>query len=171
MAKAIRLAVLALWMTLAAPVAGARQAPELPSVLVVTKSDNRNELHYGVLMNQACAPAVSDAIRPYWLMRERGPHVTETLSNRERDRLGVTHQDVDGQQIRFFLAGMPARAFVAHVARDTTGSCTSWVDTTVAGLPARVVGVHAKLRFFGIDYVQITGRTPDGKLVQERISP
>lgn len=171
MTRGIWLALLTVLMTSTAPAIGAMQPPELPSVLVVTKSDNRNELHYGAVADPACTPSMDSPLHPYWLMRERGPHVTESLSRREAGLLGVSHQEVDRDQIRFGVTGMPGRTFVAHLSRAADGSCASWVDSTVSGVPARVVGVYAKLRFLGVDYVQITGRTADGKVVQERFRP
>ena len=79
-------------------------------------------------------------------MLERGPGVTEPLSRTE--------------------------ARVAHTARVANGgACTSWVETNIAGAQARLLGVYLKQRLFGVDYVLLTGRTADGKAVEERVSP
>lgn len=172
MIKTALLGVSAVMLTSFATVAeGAMQPAELRPVLVVTKSDNKNELHYGATTNAACLPSNQAPLHPYWQMLERGPHVTEGLSRREAGMLGVARQNVDGAQIYFAVNAMPDRTFVAHVAKGGDGSCASTVDTTIAGVPARVTSVYAKLKLFGVDYVQLDGLTANGKPVQERVQP
>lgn len=172
MKRGIPLAGITLLLTSTALAMGATQEPpELPSVLVVTKSDNRNELHYGAVVDPTCMPMTAAPLQPYWLMREHGPHVTEPLARRELGLLGVAHQEVDRDQIRFGVNAMPGRTFVAHLSRGADGTCASRVDSTIAGTPARVESVYAKLRFLGVEYVQLTGRTDDGRVVQERVHP
>jgi hypothetical protein len=62
-----------------------------------------------------------------------------------------------------------ARTFVAHIGRGDDGACTSWVDTTIAGSEARLLGVYVKQRFLWVEYVQLTGRTSEGKVLEERL--
>jgi len=151
--------------------ASAAQLHELQSILVIAKSSNRNQVRYAALVDETCAPAGQAPVRPYWLMLERGPTSTEPLQPREDRLLGIAHQQVSGDTVQFALRGMPARAFTVHTARTTDGQCTSWVGTTIAGVPAHVTGVYAQQSLFGVDYVQLTGHTDDGKLVSERVSP
>lgn len=171
MSKPILLAALTVLLTSTATASGAMQTPELPTVMVVTKSDNRNELHYGVVVDDACAPKGNTPLQPYWLMVEKGPHRTEPLSNREASLLGITHQEVDGNHVRFVVNAMPERAFTAQLDHAANGTCTSSVDSIVAGVPARIVSVYAKLGFLSVDYVELTGRANDGRIVQERVHP
>jgi hypothetical protein len=103
-------------------------------------------------------------------MLERGAGVTERLSPTELRVLGVASQDVSRDEIRFVVSGLPSRTFVAHTGRGSTGTCTSWVDTTIAGAQARLLGIYVKQNLFGVDYVLLTGRTTDGKVVEERVS-
>lgn len=150
----------------------ASQPYELPNVMSITKSSNRNEVHYAASVDDRCVPVTQAPLRAYWQMRERGPNVTEPLTARERSVLGVESQTVSGDSIRFALGATASRVFVARVGRAADGTCTSSVVTTIAGTQARLVGVHVKQTFFGgVDYVQLTGRTPDGKTVNERMRP
>jgi hypothetical protein len=151
--------------------ASAAQLHELPSILVIAKSSNRNQVRYAALVDETCAPAGQSPVRPYWLMLERGPDATEPLQPREERILGVAHQQVSGDTVQFELRGMTARAFTVHTARTSDGQCASWVGTTIAGVPAHVTGVFAKQSLFGVDYVLLTGRSDDGKVVSERVSP
>jgi len=139
--------------------------------MVVTKSSNSNEVHYAAYVDESCSPATRAPVHPYWLMRERGPLVREPLSRSELNVLGVASQEVSGDTIRFVVSGLASRAFVAHTGRGADGTCTSWVDTTIAGVEARLQGVYVKQRLFGVDYVLLTGQTSDGKAVQERVVP
>lgn len=139
--------------------------------MVVSKSSNRNEVHYAAYVDENCAPATSTPLHAYWVMLERGPGVTEPLSRPEARVLGIASQDVSGDTIRFVVNGMPSRAFVAHTGRGIDGTCTSRIETTIGGAPARLLGVYVKERLFGVDYVLLSGRTPEGKSVQERVSP
>jgi hypothetical protein len=147
------------------------QPYELPSLMVVSKSGNRNELHYAAYVDEKCSPVTNTPVHAYWVMLERGPGVTEVLSRAEVRVLGIASQEVSGDTIRFVVNGMPSRTFVAHTGRGVDGACSSWVETTIGGAQARLLSVYVKQRLFGVDYVLLTGRTPEGKAVQERLVP
>jgi hypothetical protein len=139
--------------------------------MVVSKSSNKNEVHYAVRVDEHCTPTMQNPVRPYWLMLERGPHVTEPLQRSELRVLGVASQEVSGDAVSFVVSGMPSRTFVAHTGRGDDGACASWVETAVAGSNARLLGIYVKQSLFGVDYVQLSGTTSQGKVVQERVVP
>jgi hypothetical protein len=149
----------------------AGQIYELPSVLVIAKSSNRNQVHYAALVDEACAPAGPSPVRPYWRMLERGPLATEPLRDGEQHLLGLEREEVAGDAVQFALRGMPARTFTVHTWRASDGRCASSVMTTIAGASARVDSVFVQQKLFGVDYVLLTGWTNDGTLVRERVSP
>src|SRR4029077_1783951 len=120
------------------------QPYELPSVMVISKSSNKNEVHYAAYVDADCAPATRAPIHPYWRMLERGPNVTESLSRAELAVLGIARQEVSGDAIHFVVNGLTTKTFVAHTARGEGGACTSWVSTTIAGADAKVVRIWAK---------------------------
>jgi hypothetical protein len=152
-------------------VAHAAQLSELPSVLVITKSSNKNQVHYAALVDEACAPAGQSPVRPYWRMLERGPLVTEPLSDSEQRVLGLEYQEVAGETIQIALRGMPARTFTVHTSRAADGRCASWVGATIAGVPARVASVFVQQKLFGVDYVLLSGVSEAGAAVRERVAP
>jgi Domain of unknown function (DUF4833) len=149
----------------AAPSRGGR----IPSALIISKSSNRNEVHYTVEVDETCMPAGPQPVAPYWLMLERGPTVTETLSERELRYLGVAHQDVTPKGIDMTLRVLPRRVLTLHTWQTTSGQCTSSVDMTIAGAPAHLVSVFAQQSLFGVSYVLLTGIAADGMLVRERV--
>jgi hypothetical protein len=65
---------------------------------------------------------------------------------------------------------MPARSITIRTSRGPDGACTSAATMTISGVPARVSDVYVRQKLFGVDYVQLTGRTPGGDVVRERIS-
>jgi hypothetical protein len=160
--------VLAAWPS---STTSAAQLHELPSILVIAKSSNRNQVRYAALVDEMCAPAGQSPVRPYWLMLERGPDATEPLQPREEGLLGVARQQVSGDTVQFALRGMPSRTFTVHTVRGSDGRCTSWVGTSIAGVPTHVTGVYAQQSLLGIDYVLLTGRSDDGKVLHESVSP
>ncbi len=163
-------AALASWSSRASA-AQVTQDLVIPDALVIAKSSNRNEVHYAVRVDETCAPGGPRPVSPYWRMLERGPDVTESLSNSEQRVLGIERQDVTATGIRLVLRGLPGRTLTIHTLRGPDGRCTSSVDTTVAGITARVASVYVKQKLFGVDYVLLTGVSQEGAVVQERVVP
>jgi hypothetical protein len=151
--------------------ASAAQVSELGSVLAIAKSSNRNQVNYSLLVDDACAPAGHAPVRPYWRMLERGPLVTEPLSDSEQRVLGVERQEVAGSRVQIALRGMPDRPIVIETQRTPEGRCSASAEMTIAGVQARVASVFVQQRFLGIGYVLLTGWSQDGKTVSERLSP
>jgi Domain of unknown function (DUF4833) len=140
--------------------------------LTITKSSNRNEVQYSVQVDDACAPTGNAPVRPYWRMLELGPVATAPLTDAELNVLGVDSQEVYGNRVQLTLKGFPGRKIAIETQRDAGGGCASSVQMTIAGVPAVVTEVYVRQRLFGlVDYVLLTGRSRDGGLVSERISP
>jgi hypothetical protein len=162
--------MLALVVLLAADV-DAAAAREIPSAFLVSKSQNRNQVHYAVKVDDACQPLGAAPVRPYWLMLEKGANVTAPLLDREQPAYGIERQQVDGATVRVVLRALPARPVVIHAWKAPDGACLSAAVTTIAGAPARLFNVHVAGTAFnlGIDYLLLTGWREDGTVVRERI--
>jgi Domain of unknown function (DUF4833) len=141
----------------------------IPSALVIAKSSNRNEVHYAVAVDPTCAPSGPQPVLPYWLMLERGPDITEPLSDREQRYLGISTQNVTPRGIELTLRAVPGRVLTIRTWSEPGGRCSSSVDMTIAGTPTRLVGVFAQQKLFGVAYVLLTGVTAEGATVRERI--
>jgi len=148
---------------------GASSRWRIPSALTIAKSSNRNEVHYAVEVDPTCAPSGREPVSPYWLMLERGPDVTEPLSDREQRYLGISSQSVTPKGVELTLRAVPGRVLTIHTWSGADGRCGSSVDMTVAGKPSRLVGVFAQQKLFGVAYVLLTGVSADGSTVRERI--
>jgi hypothetical protein len=163
--------VLAAWA--ASPLGTANAAPiaELPSVLVIAKSSNKNQVHYAARINEVCALTGPSPVRPYWRMLERGPYATEPLREGEQRVLGIERQAVGDDGVQIALRGMPARPITIHTWRGPDGHCSASAEMTIAGMQARVDRVYVQQKLFGIDYVLLTGHAEDGSIVRERVWP
>jgi hypothetical protein len=104
-------------------------------------------------------------------MLERGPLVTEPLSDSEQRVLGLEYQEVAGETIQIALRGMPTRTFTVHTLHAADGRCASWVGATIAGVPAHVASVFVQQKLFGVDYVLLSGVSEAGAVVRERVVP
>ncbi|HEX4446410.1 MAG TPA: DUF4833 domain-containing protein [Polyangiaceae bacterium] len=148
---------------------------EIPDALVITKSSNKNQVNYAVEVDAACAPSGPSPVRAYWRMLEHGAAATEPLRDDEARAFGIEHQVVHPgagpQAIEVVLRGLPARALTIHTWRSPAGTCASSVNMTIAGVPARVANVHVQQTLFGIAYVLLTGYSPTGAVLRERVAP
>ncbi len=153
----------------AAPRSHASVSSEISSALAIAKSSNRNQVHYAVQVDDACAPAGAAPVRPYWRMLEKSADATEPLGGFEQRAFGIAKQDVEGDSVRIALRALPSRPITIHTERGEGGRCTSSATATINGVPARIDNVFVKVKLFGVDYVQLTGIAKDGSVVRERL--
>lgn len=178
-----RLAVIATAVTLLASMgayeapAGAADLAEIPSVFFVAKSENKNQVHYGIHVDHRCAPVGDRPVFAYWRMFERGPSATEPLLPVEVGAYGVAEQRVlsqsdGGARVRVTLGALRDRAIVIETRADR-GGCTASALTTVGGAQASLWSVYVRIKWpFGIDSLTLTGRaTDDARIVEETILP
>jgi hypothetical protein len=151
--------------------ASATQLTELPSILVIAKSSNKNQVHYAELVDDSCVPAGRSPVHPYWRMLERGPAATEPLLDREQRMLGLARQEIEGDTVQIVVRAMPQRPITIRTWRGPDGGCSSSTEMTIAGVRARLDSVYVRQRLFGIDYILLTGWSKDGAVVRERVSP
>jgi len=142
----------------------------------ISKSENKNQVQYAVHVDEHCAPVSDAPVSAYWNMRELGPTRTEPLLARELPAYGAASQailerDADGGKIRIVLRAMPSRPIVVAVSRATGNTCQASAMVTIAGGPARLFDVYAKLLMpFGVEYLLVRGWSLDGaRVVTERL--
>jgi hypothetical protein len=151
-----------------------RDAHSVRSVFFVAKSENSNQVHYGIRLDETCAPSGDAPVFAYWRMLERGPLATEPLLARETPAYGFAAQhaaprDGPGGHVVVTLNALPKRP----IAIDSTASgamCTAKARAMIAGVPASLTSVFVQLRWpFGVDYIVLFGRA-DGLVVHERVA-
>ncbi len=162
---------------LAAPATAADAGIALPSVFFVAKSENRNQVHYGVRLDASCAPAGGAPVFVYWRMLEHGPGATEPLLSQEEPAYGLADQRVverseAGGRVLLRLRALPGRAIALETSgRD--GVCRAVATMVIGGGQASLASVYAQLKWpFGVDYLALRGRRlADGRAVEERVTP
>ena len=143
---------------------------EIPSAFLVAKSSNRNQVHYAVRVDAACAPDGSTPVHPYWRMLEQSADATEPLTEREQRVLGIERQHVDGNAVHVAIRALPTRAITVRTWRAADGTCASSATITIAGVDARLQDVYVKQSLLGVDYVMLRGWSDAGKMIQERVT-
>jgi hypothetical protein len=147
---------------------------DVRSVFYIAKSQNKNQVHYGIRLDQECNPVGSRPVFAYWRMLENHGE-TEALLGTEGPAYGLAEtQEItnlpDESRVRVKLRAFPDRPLTILVTRNGE-RCAAVATTTISGASARLDWLYVKLRWpFGIDYVLLRGyHTGDRRWVQERI--
>ncbi len=140
----------------------------------ISKSENSNEVVYGVRLDDSCTPRGESPVFAYWEMLERGPGVTEPLLDRELRAYGIASQRVlvrgpAGGSVDLVLRAMPTRHILVRTDR-VERACRALPSLSVGGTDAYLYDIYVKLRPLGIGALLLSGRTTDGtRVVHERI--
>ena len=156
-------------------VATAFDATDVPTVFSIRKSDNDNRVDYGIHLDAQCHAEGDAPVEAYWRSLELGPGVTEHISLLQRRVYGIESQSVrgasDGSDVTIRLRARGLRAIVVHTRLHGAG-CKAWATTAIDGVQAVLLDVYVVLaERLRIDHVELTGRTPHGTTVVERIRP
>jgi hypothetical protein len=176
---------------LALPVAlaGDGEGPDAQSVFFIAKSENRNQVHYGVHLDPSCVPVGAAPVFAYWRMLEHGDAI-EPLLPRELAAYGFAREKVvergaHGGRVSITLAALASRSILVEsravgppdalaAARNTVqATCTASATTAIGGVEATLTNVFVQLRWpFGVESLTLSGRAlGGGRAVRERIAP
>lgn len=145
---------------------------EIPSAFFISKSENKNQVHYAVLVDESCRPVGNAPVRPYWRELERGPSVTSPLLDREQPAYGIASQAVTSGEVVLTLRALPARQLRIETARAQDGTCAAWTHMTIATEPAQLYQIHVSQKLFSIDSILLTGWTwTDRRVIRETLKP
>lgn len=155
------------------------QPSELPSVFFISKSENKNQVHYAVAVDANCTPAGSAPVRPYWRLLEKGAAVVAPLLAREQRAYGLASQSVTGRwasggRITLVLQALPQRPLTIVTGKDSKGVCLASAYTVIQHEPARLHGIHVVLKWFGlgVDSLILKGwARSDRRVLRETLEP
>jgi Domain of unknown function (DUF4833) len=150
--------------------AAAVPAGEITSAFSIAKSSNRNQVHYAVEVDGACAPTGAAPVKPYWRMLERSPDATEPLLDREQRAYGIASQAVEGSQVRLVLRALPDRPVTIRTARAADGTCAATSTMAIGSSTLRLYDIYVKQSLFGVDYILLTGWSDSGAVVREKLN-
>jgi hypothetical protein len=170
-----RAPTLVLLVALGSYATAASADPPSPSSMVVpvfsiAKSENKNQVQYGVRIDNNCAPVGPAPVFAYWRMLERGPTQTEPILPREIRAYGLASQAVlasnaNGGQVRAVLTALPGRPVIVATGRGGDGACRAVATVSIAGAPAHLFNVFVHLKWDGVDYLLLQGWSMDGSHV------
>ncbi len=148
---------------------------DLPRLFAISKSENKNEVVYGIRLDERCAPRGEAPVFGYWGMNERGPGETDPLLDRELRAYGIASQravagGAEGGTVDMVLRAVPSRHILVTT-RRVGSECKAWSLTSIGGTDAYLYSIYLKLKWFWrVDYILISGWTTDGvRVVHERI--
>jgi hypothetical protein len=146
------------------------------SVFFISKSENRNQVHYGVRVDDHCRPEGQRPVYGYWRDFEDGPTATSPLLDHEQSAYGLTaprwvRAVGDGGEIRIGLRGFPDRPLTIQTYRAGDG-CRARAFTTISRSQAVLRSIYVELGFlFSIDYVLVRGYSAaDGRPLEEKVN-
>ncbi|MFN2425671.1 MAG: DUF4833 domain-containing protein [Candidatus Binatia bacterium] len=154
--------------------ASAASAASADSVFHIDRNKNRNQVHYGVHLDENCRPVGTDPVYNYWLRREKDPPEVRPLTYLQQAAYGFQEQDVkkDGR-IEMRLRALPDRQLVVRAAA-MGGTCKVETFTTIGEKQAYLekVFVFAEdgLLLPAVRYIELFGRSNDGLSVYEKIT-
>ena len=158
----------------ATPPARAVPARTTDSAFFIARSTNRNQVHYGVHVDEACRPKGTQPVHAYWRMLEKGEKNVEPLLGREGPAYGLGDtQQVEatpsGWRIHVRLRAWPDRSINVDVFREN-GRCAARAWTQMEGRAAQIDRIFVKTSWpAGVDYVLLSGTGEDGRSAQEVI--
>jgi len=154
------------WPTWAAPTFGTWA---VKSLFFIAKSENKNEVHYGVKIDEHCAVIGPEPVFAYWLLRERTPPAVEDLGFWEAPAYGIASQTVSGTTIRLVLRALGERPIDVRIAKGS-GGCDAAPMVTIAKALARLHHVYVEVGFFGPRSLTLVGVDGAGTAVAEVIT-
>jgi hypothetical protein len=158
----------------AAADAGAASAPprDPRSVFFIQRNKNRNEVHYGVHVDEQCRPLGGEPVYNYWLRLEEGPDVTKPVQLFQQAGYGISRQTVAPTGVEVVLRALDERP-ITIVTSPTPQGCGAEGFLVIAGTRARFdkafVFAEDGLVLPDVKYVELYGTAADGTAVRERV--
>ncbi|NMF66845.1 hypothetical protein DP115_30510 [Brasilonema octagenarum UFV-OR1] len=126
-------------------------ATSLNSIFFITKSDNGNQVHYGVQTNADCSLKTSKPVYPYWKL-ESGR--LERLLAMEVPAFGIASQSVSGNEVVMEVNGFKARGISKPITIRSTRlksqECQISAFTKINGEATQLLQVHIDLTRQGL---------------------
>jgi hypothetical protein len=145
------------------------------SVFHISKSENRNEVHYAVRVDASCRPAGQQPLFGYWRDFEKSPRAVSPLLSHEQPAYGLTpprgiEQTPTGGRVRVSLRAFPERPLSIETQRQGA-ICQARALTSFGNQPGVLNSIFVQIGFlFSVEYAIVRGvRLSDGQPAQEKI--
>jgi len=148
---------------------------DIRSVFHVEKSENQNQVHYGVHVDADCRPTEKNPVFAYWRRLRRGERIDEPLVGAGVRVYGAStdqkvHANKHGGQVEMYVRALKRLPIQVRIDKTAEG-CRGVATATVDGEPARLSHAFVQLRSlgFGVRYVDVFGqRERDGSRVTQQ---
>jgi hypothetical protein len=145
---------------------------DVRSVFRIEKSENRNQVHYGVHLSESCVPLTDAPVYVYWRELERGPNVFLPLLAIEHTVYGIDSQRVSARvvtagRVSIRVRALPTREVAIESYRDELRTCQARAVTQIDGEKAILDSVFAQIGMLSVESIRLNGRTIDGRQVRE----
>ena len=147
---------------------------DMNTVFLVAKSENKNQVHFGVHVDQQCNVVGANPLYGYWRMLEKKGEIEPILSREVRaygiDPVQKIEKSGDTTTITTRLNAIPDRLLRIRITRTPSG-CGAEATMPIAGGDARLRLIYVRIGWmFSVDYILLRGsRMPDGHTVEEKI--
>lgn len=144
---------------------------DIHSLFSIGQSLDRDEVHYGIHLDDQCRPRGKDALFPYW---RRADGTIESLGVVDQTIYGVKEQTpmpAEGEsKLLVTLRATSERSVAVFVKREQDGRCVARSIATIDHKPAELKSVFAHVGgiLAGVDWIDLRG-TFEGRPVVERI--
>ena len=158
--------------SIAMPAAAPAQRADTRSVFFIERNKNRNEVHYGIHVDEECAPKGEEPLYNYWLRLEDGPDVKEPVKIFQQPAYGFKSQQVEGNRIAVVLRALPDRPLTVETRRDGA-TCAAVASIEIGGARRRFekAFVYAEEGWLlpDVKYIDLFGTDDAGEPVTERL--
>jgi Domain of unknown function (DUF4833) len=135
---------------------------DIATLFAIKKSENKNEVHYGIHLDDSCQPVGDEPIFAYWRDFEKGPNVLSDLGILEKKGYGIKGQWVqkrspDDSRILMNLNATPDRGILITT-KKTDGKCVAQAIATINKESALLEQVFVHIAgFLSVDWIELRG--------------
>ncbi|MCA9582700.1 MAG: DUF4833 domain-containing protein [Myxococcales bacterium] len=145
---------------------------DIRTAFFLEKSENKNQVHYGIRMDKKCQPVGKEPVFGYWRDWIDGKWKVMPFVSMDYRAYGIDKQSVDkDHRIHVLLKALPDKPITIEV-ESRGGRCVAKAHMTIDGERAIFRRAFVELRFMGVRHVDLFGTKADGKgAVHERVKP
>lgn len=149
---------------------------DVRSVFHVKKSENQNQVHYALHLDETCKPMGKRPVFAYWQRLRNGKRIDDQLTGLGTTVYGASEaqkvlpQKAGGATVEMFVKALKNVRITIDV-RKTPKGCSATAYTTIQKQKARLSHAYLQLGSWGltIKYVDVVGyRLSDGARLAER---
>lgn len=135
---------------------------DIRTLFAIKKSENKNEIHYGIHLDESCQPVGDEPLFAYWQELEQGPNVVLDLNIFDKKAYGIKGQWVqkrtpEESKLLMSLKATPDRG-IAITTKKKDGHCVAETVATINKESAILEQVFVHIAgFLSVDWIELRG--------------